>query len=138
MTQHPIAAFVLARLDELEHKARATAYSFASSIEDPWSVRQKDRRDEMSWAVYSQGKYLKASELHEADARHIAAHDPAYVLADIAAKRRIVATFVEVDAHPNRLVYAFMQQQWVALRAVVAGLALPFARHPDYQESWKP
>ncbi|GAA3550683.1 hypothetical protein GCM10022419_033690 [Nonomuraea rosea] len=57
---------------------------------------------------------------------------------DIAAKLRIVATYTEVDAHPNRLVYAFMQQQWVALRAVMVGLALPYADHEDYREEWKP
>jgi hypothetical protein len=62
----------------------------------------------------------------------------ARVLADVEAKRRIVATFTELDAHPNRLTYAFMQQQWVALRAVIAGLALPYASHPDYQEEWRP
>jgi hypothetical protein len=57
--------------------------------------------------------------------------NPSRVLAEVEAKRRIVATFVELDAHPNRLTYAFMQQQWVALRAVVAALALPYGHIPE-------
>lgn len=70
--------------------------------------------------------------------RFIVRFDPARVLAEVAAKRRIVATFVEVDTHPNRLVYAFLQQQWVALRAVMVGLALPYADHPDCRDEWRP
>lgn len=64
--------------------------------------------------------------------------NPSRVLAEVEAKRRIVATFAALDTHPNRLVYAFMQQQWVALRAVMAALALPYADHPDYLAKWKP
>ena len=133
MTQHPIAAFLLARYDEAEQRARATAYSQASSVEDSWSVRQKDRRDEMSWAVYSQGKYVKASDLYEADARHIAAHDPVSVLADIAAKRDVVSLCLQIldDTAIGLKTEAFAV-------ATLKLLARPFAQHPDYQEDWRP
>jgi len=59
-------------------------------------------------------------------------HNGDRMLRDIEAKRWIVATYAELDAHPNRLTYAFAQQQWVALRAVMAALALPFSDHEDY------
>lgn len=49
---------------------------------------------------------------------HIARHDPARVLAECEAKRRIV------DESRSRL----------AMRLV----ALPYADHPDYREEWKP
>lgn len=128
-----LVEFLRARLVEDEQAARATAYSLASSIEDPWSVRQKDRRDEMSWAVYSQGKYLKASELYEADARHIARHDPARVLAEVDAKRRLIAeVWDEREGFPTE------RTPGNTADTVLRHLALPYAEHPDYDEAWRP
>jgi phytoene/squalene synthetase len=61
------------------------------------------------------------------DAQHIARHDPARVLAECDAKRRIVA---EADAghggYPDGVYFA------------VRALALPYADHPDYRPEWRP
>lgn len=88
------------------------------------------------------------ARLDEIEARHEANwwnecdrchdHAPCWAMRDAEGKRRIVAKFVALDTHPNRLAYAFMQQQWVALCAVIAALALPYADHPDYDEDWRP
>ena len=64
-----------------------------------------------------------------ADAAHIARHDPARVLAECEAKRRIVEIFTPPHASTfDRLTAG------VGLRA----LALPYANHPDFfREEWK-
>jgi hypothetical protein len=72
---------------------------------------------------------------HEADrnGEHIARHDPARALAEIAAKRAILATHDPVDpcdAHD------------VSLQSIpcdtVRHLAVVYAGHPDYDETWRP
>jgi hypothetical protein len=64
-----------------------------------------------------------------ADADHIARHDPARVLADVAAKRAILnaAVMLLVDDAEDE-----------EAAEIVKNLALPYADHPDYQESWRP
>jgi hypothetical protein len=57
-------------------------------------------------------------------AAHIARHDPARVLAECEAKRRIVEMHAYQEEH-------FTPDE---LRA----LALPYADHPDYREEWRP
>jgi hypothetical protein len=67
--------------------------------------------------------------------------DPARVLAECAAKRRIVkdwqtwnhaALTTDYHANPNPSAYAH------ALHRVLQNLALPYADHPDYREEWRP
>lgn len=55
-------------------------------------------------------------------AQHIARHEPARVLADVAAKRQIIELVLGAYAGYS----------------VLTRLALPFAEHPDYREDWKP
>lgn len=61
-----------------------------------------------------------------ADAEHIALNDPAAVLADIEAKRAILADRWGGPDHED------MWEHHVRL------LAVPFASHPDYDPSWRP
>ena len=78
-------------------------------------------------------------------AQHIADHDPAYVLADIAAKRQLLGYH---DGRHHRspepedtdwLVYeAGEPVRRVYPCAHLRALALPFADHPDYDASWRP
>jgi Family of unknown function (DUF6221) len=89
-----------------------------------------------------------APEGTQADvAEHLARHDPARVLAECAAKRRLV-----LACRDSRLDRAFLgsrpegladftltpsdQHQLAAL--TLALLALPYAEHPDYQQGWQP
>ena len=77
--------------------------------------------------------------LWDATADHIARHDPARVLADVAAKRAIV------DGH-KMLVWArgddeapfTLKDREYMLRCVLKRLAAVWAGHPDYDERWKP
>ncbi|MEV4672714.1 DUF6221 family protein [Actinomadura sp. NPDC049382] len=132
-----IVAFLRARLDEDEQAARDTAYSPAAAIEDSWSVRQQDRRDDMSWALYSQGKYLKVTELNEADARHIARHDPARVLEDVKSKRSIVDAYVKWSALPQAKIADHKDGFAAGLLAAVEALAATYSDHPDYEPGWR-
>jgi len=71
--------------------------------------------------------------LEHARARHIARHDPARVLAECAAKRRIVE-----ECAPN------VAKDWPfpdglnLSEFVVAEFAQPYADHPDFDPAWRP
>lgn len=67
-------------------------------------------------------------------ARHIACWDPARVLADIDAKRRILDLWTSSDTtaeFPN-----FDGGHATALEDVLRLLALPYARRDGYREEW--
>jgi hypothetical protein len=66
-------------------------------------------------------------------ARHIAEWDPARVLAETAAKRRMLAYLVELE---NK---ALDGNWWNLDRDLpLKLLALPYAHHPGYQKDWAP
>jgi hypothetical protein len=74
-----------------------------------------------------------------ADAAFIARHDPARVLAEVEAKRRIV------EEHAMGTIYAFVREgpyctadDQVYPCRTLRLLALPHAAHPDYDEAWRP
>ncbi len=59
----------------------------------------------------------------------VGGYDPARVLAECEAKRRIVESYNSPDS-----VGSYGDGLWEAL----AHLALPYADHPDYREEWRP
>lgn len=65
---------------------------------------------------------------------HIARHDPARVVAECEAKRRIVAAHTEWDENDWQSPAYFS----APMDLVLALLALAYADHPDYREEWKP
>jgi hypothetical protein len=67
---------------------------------------------------------------------HIARHDPARVLAEVAAKRQIINRYTAQTAiqYENSIEE---DRAWV-LESVIRLLALPHASHPAYRESWRP
>ena len=89
----------------------------------------------------------------EWDARHVAHHDPARVLREVEAHRRLLAE-VASWRHLNvddsgihscaTIVYAEELRGScdcgleARRAAILHPLALPFADHPDYQEAWRP
>jgi hypothetical protein len=125
-----LVEFLLARLDEDEAVARA---AWTPNWPDPlsWFVEEElvGRMDaEMDIEHFG-------SAGTKADARHIARHDPARVLAEVAAKRAIL------DKHRSlpRASLDYRKGQLHAYDMVLRLLALPYAgHHPDYQEEWKP
>jgi hypothetical protein len=134
-----IADFLRARLDEDERTAkRAASYDdgAAHDVQGPdgtWLCL-----DESEWfgASYRGGViaprigYANAPEL----GLHITRHDPARVLAEVAAKRRIVDLYEIASASPE-----LDRDAWLVMKEAVALLAQPFAAHPDHKgEEWAP
>lgn len=137
-----IVEFLTARYDEIEAAARAAVANAGDSIGDagPWIVGADLNPRVNPTTVFrpspvSPGRFVNACDTDYAGpdaldvARHIALHDPAYVLADITAKRRILAEFTQVVENGGDGDYRLEQ--------VFKMLALPFAAHPDYDESWR-
>lgn len=67
---------------------------------------------------------------------HIARHDPARVLADVEAKRRIVDRYAKIAAGNGETTELAFHEQ--GLFEAVLYLASAYAYHPDYSEEWKP
>lgn len=63
-------------------------------------------------------------------------HDPARVLAECEAKRRIVST-MQSAINGGWQSQSREEIEFVATRTLRL-LALPYADHPDYREEWKP
>ena len=123
-----IVEFLRARLDEDEQAALA-------ATPGRWWARPQ-RVDRAVYSVQAVGALngmpaLGIDSLR--DAEHIARHDPARVLADVEAKRRIVdlaANYSPELEHGDNGEWAFAE--------VLHQLAGPFAEHPDYDPSWPP
>ena len=68
---------------------------------------------------------------------HIARHDPARVLAEVEAKRRILDEYEQATGQ-----YATHSQvsagEEIGLRFALKAIGLPYADHPDYDPAWRP
>lgn len=73
------------------------------------------------------------------DARHIARHDPVRALADVAAKRAILAEHDDVHCCCGRTsrVWPDIDSDPEVHCPTVRLLAQPFADHPDFDPAWK-
>jgi hypothetical protein len=118
-----LTEFLLARIAEDE--AAATVAPF----DHHWTAHP----DEVRQPIKAGGKAHVATCAKSVMA-HIARHDPARVLAECEAKRRIVADHDDQHDCPG----------WGTASAwpyvgcsVLRLLALPFADHPDYRPEWK-
>lgn len=116
-----LVAFLRARLDEDEAVARAAtagAWELVRAPDGSWYVDPGDLDD-------------VANVDRTADAEHIARHDPARVLRDVAANRAIVD---ECERMSQPFPAEWLSPQGQILRA----LASTYADHPEYREEWKP
>lgn len=86
-------------------------------------------------------------EVRTVDAGHIARWDPARVLAEVAAKRRILDEHQPIDGVSWHGCTTCDAQGWGSCGCAGSGdwpcdtvklLALPYADHPDYREEWRP
>jgi hypothetical protein len=64
-------------------------------------------------------------------AEHIIRFDPARVLADVEAKRRIIERWEHATRDPDDF-----EEQW-GLEWAMRALAQPYADHPDFDSGWK-
>lgn len=138
-----LATFLLDRIAEDEAAARAA--EVASKYE--WSDN-----------AFTEAVELADNEgALEAATKHIARHDPARVLAECEAKRKIVERREELEGMVRAVLEATQvvppaADEQAAVDFAVTGvrggivtcddilrrLALPYANHPDYRDEWRP
>lgn len=126
-----LTEFLLAQIAEDEAVARAATLG-------PWGVDDESYAEAIYGAdltsVVSGGRWGDGGSVFNStrDAVHIARHDPARVLAECEVKRRIVEYLVcAVKEKDDPAIIS-------AYTDVVEQLAVPYADHPDYRESWRP
>lgn len=129
-----IDEFLSARLDELETLARRAIESGF----DQWGTSGFEIRYVSPGSLRGDGLGASvAMTVTSKPAAHIAYHDPAYVLADVAAKRKILRDFIELRDDPTRLNDAAGHMCFHVMLRVVVTLTQPFAEHPDFSPEWK-
>jgi hypothetical protein len=118
-----LVEFLRARLNEREQMARAASPG-------PW--RPNAEHDEVvavDDVTVAEGFALSGRQLR-ATVDHIAANDPTYVLADVAAKRAILA---KLDEYAPPWSDSRSQEIWETIaEEVVPLLAASFKGHPDF------
>lgn len=113
--------FLRARLDEDEAAAQDT-------LDHTWG-----QSDVAPFAVYGSHKRIAVCADYQ-QAHHVARHDPARILADVAAKRSVMDAFLQRDAEGHEVSHMHATGLLLAIRR----LAAVYADHPDYRQEWKP
>jgi hypothetical protein len=141
--------FLNARLDEAETVAMAAtgtawAWEATGDKDNSWAVghvEDEDGRPLSGEIEHGQGIVIdgvcESINGHIPDADHIARHDPARALREVAAKRAMLSMFL--DAFGNRLNMAIygavggftMNGDWVLRQ-----MAAVYSDHPDYRKEW--
>nr|BEK68840.1 hypothetical protein KPHV_60670 [Kitasatospora purpeofusca] len=130
-----LEAFLKARLAEDEAVAREASPDRASHWQrggDPKAPLDViDSRGQR--VVYYEGRPLSGQ------ATHIARHDPARVLAEVDAKRRVLVRYEEERAIQTSGMGGLLTKYLVPrYEEIIRLLALPYADHPDYRPEWAP
>jgi hypothetical protein len=149
-----LVAFLRARLDEDEAAAAAAQQETTGC----WTARETD------WGGGSVvedggGALILPTAANDVHYPHVARHDPARVLAEVEAKRKIVDAYLPpgADPHPGLPCinyegqdpaqydeYGACERHWQASKTllhedfVLRLLALPYAGHPGYRPEWAP
>ena len=149
-----LTEFLRARLNEDEAIARkACEYAEASWKLDkdgttvlwwPPEPRVAEMERQKGLPVVSdrwRGQAIESSS-HQI-APHIARHDPARVLAEVDANRKLVTAYESAvaaygAAEVGTTVNDLMTGSVNSLRYSLQLLALPYAEHPDFKEEWRP
>lgn len=145
-----LIAFWRARLDEAERIAQAAGGDHWADTGDVVSqaLAEGDYGPRGYWvASASFACEGEAEPLHDGHAAHIAANDPASVLTDIAADRKLLDMYEE---QPGRYLPKGVgdgrdpeeRECDAAIKAVLEAVArirvARFASHPGYREEWRP
>ena len=149
VTSAGIAEFIAARLNDQEALARAATTGRWEVVEYEDFPDAHEIKADQSPAHRPRTQFTMVTDndglCDRADAIHIAYHDPARVLADIAAKRAIVEDYQIVMANNaieranegDELKIAARELIAKSLRMVLIRLAAPYADHPDFDEAWR-
>ena len=126
-----LAAFLNARLDEDEAAARDAYYEGQRWITEEEGVYRYPVFSDPVNPAYADQELVQMAD-RKRDARHIARWDPARVLREVEAKRKIIA---EADRSMKSI--PFGHRYDFALMTLRA-LAAVYSDHPDYLEEWRP
>jgi len=122
-----LSEFLRARITEDEEVAREASRVRETRTGDQWERSVHVYEDEVLVVGATERSRL-VGKVHRG-ATHIARHDPARVLAECEAKRRIVA---DLAPFLGETPLGYLAAQ------VLEDLAAPYADHPDYQPEWRP
>ena len=106
------------------------------------SVKTNDKFDREFHAVIESSGYDASSlTITDDDAEFIAKHNPSRVLAECAAKRAIIESYVNITKaagkkQPNVETALTLEGMREGTRMVLAALAFPYKDHPDYRQEW--
>ncbi|MBT2385616.1 DUF6221 family protein [Streptomyces sp. ISL-11] len=140
MTVH-LVAFLRARLDEDEQTARAAQPAPWVRHDHVAGVHANDATDERPYGSAVADCRRVPGGYGVTNAEHIVRHQPARVLADVAARRAVLDLYEEPeasDALPDSVNRFTSSIQRHVIGEVLPHLALPYADHPDYREEWRP
>lgn len=130
-----LVQFLRARLDEDEQTA-------AAASDGPWTPWRRKAllhglgQLEHAVTLPGEGVGSRASIATASwmDAEHIARHDPARVLAEVDAKRRIIVDYERYIAERRRAMGGWYEGG----SPILTFLAAVYAEHPDYRDEWRP
>lgn len=131
-----LSDFLLARIAEDEAVARAVVATDYSKGRWQW---ESNRLDPYRSALVNDRDAVVLPSKHDdvypswMVADHIARHDPARVLAECEAKRRIVE-----EVYPALELEFGGAYRGEPATLLLQLLALPYADHPDFREEWRP
>lgn len=120
MTPDDLVTWLRAQLDEDERVAQA-------AIPGPW-VADGDE-------VLHDGDQVVLSG-HSTE--HVARHDPVRVLAEMEAKRELIAVYEEAAEYYDKIDRRAPAGEAHGLRTALKHLALPYADREGYREEWRP
>jgi hypothetical protein len=135
--------FLKARLDEDERRARDCAVVYPST----WEVEDRGYH---AHVVADGPNFLHVTDLEQEQAakpewvgdrlQHIAHHDPARVLREVAAKRMILelrySWNLEAERYPEPPFGHIFQAHINTADAILRTLASVYSDHPDYRTEW--
>jgi hypothetical protein len=134
-----LAEFLTARLDEDEAAAKA-ASRFNRWHVEPWYSDPAEHKRADVWG--NTGAQITGNGALDAeDAIHIARHDPARVLREAGAKRKILADVIPLIEEMDQQIaseFGIDPEQEDAHLPLLRILAAIYSDHPDYDETWKP
>lgn len=150
MSSSEIVEFLAARYDERERTAKAATPGTWSADSTGTVCADADLEpDGNGGEILPPGGPSEVAECYRNErpgerghnAEHMAANDPAFVLADLAAKRAILGLYEQACERVRNPVSA---DAWQAARVgqfeleqVLRALAMPFADHPEFRDEWR-